>query len=68
MVAPEEEAEVMFDSGRSAAAEDGLFLDFEQSSESLKKEPLTKEVPTMVAAPVPFFEKLGERQYDCSWK
>ena len=58
----------MFDSGRSAAAEDGLFLDFEQSGESLEKEPPTKEVPTMVATPVLFSEKLGERQYDYSWK
>ena len=29
MVVPEEEVEAVFDSGRSAAAEDGLFLDFE---------------------------------------
>ena len=58
----------MFDGGRSAAAEDGLLLDFEQSSGSSKKELTTKEVPMMVEAPVPFFEKPSERQYDCSWK
>ena len=68
MMAPEEEAEVVFDSGRSVATEDGLLLDFEQLGGSLEKEPPTKEVPTMVVALVPFSEKPGERQYDYSWK
>ncbi|WJZ81805.1 hypothetical protein VitviT2T_001624 [Vitis vinifera] len=57
MVAPEEEAEAVFDSGRSAAAEDGLFSDFEQSGGSPEKEPPAKEVPATVAAPVPISEK-----------
>ncbi|CBI26428.3 unnamed protein product, partial [Vitis vinifera] len=68
MVVPEEEAEAVFDNGRSAAAEEGLFLDFEHLGGSLEKEPQTKEVLMMVATPVPFSEKLGERQYDYSWK
>ena len=68
MVVLEKEAEVVFDSGWSAEAENGLLLDFEQSSGSSKKELSAKEVPMIVVAPLPFFEKPGERQYDCSWK
>ena len=49
------------------AAEDGLLLDFEQSGGSLEKEPPVKKVPTMVATPMPFSEKPGERKYDYSW-
>lgn len=52
MVAPEE-AEAVFDSGRSAAAEDGLFSDFEQSGGSPEK-----EAPATVAAPLPISGKL----------
>ena len=58
----------MLDSGRSAAAEDGLLSDFEQSCGSPEKEPLAKEVLAIVVASVPFSGKLGERQYICSWK
>ncbi|KAK3018265.1 hypothetical protein RJ639_004500 [Escallonia herrerae] len=56
----EVEAEVVFDSGRSAAADDGLFSDFEQSGHeevgaSPEKElPPVKEAPaTSVPAPTP---------------
>ena len=59
MVALEEEAEAeaVFDSGRSAAAEDGLFSDFEQSGDSPEKEPPPKEAPVTVSAPVPISGK-----------
>lgn len=52
----EDEAEVIFDSGRSAAAEEGLFSDFEQSG-SPEKEVPTAESPVAVAAPTPISEK-----------
>ena len=43
-------------------------MEDEQLGGSLEKEPQTKKVPVMVTAPVPFFEKPGERQYDYFWK
>ncbi|XP_059633459.1 trihelix transcription factor ASR3 [Cornus florida] len=64
---PEEEdveAEAVFDSGRSAAAEDGLFSDFEQSGQeevggSPEKElPPPKDIPTTaMPTPIPISEK-----------
>ncbi|OAY42540.1 trihelix transcription factor ASR3 [Manihot esculenta] len=71
---PAEDVEAVFDSGRSAAAEDGLFSDFEQEEAggSPEKEPTAavsaaKEVPPIkaaaaaagIAAPIP----LSEKQY-----
>ncbi|KAJ9186142.1 hypothetical protein P3X46_005677 [Hevea brasiliensis] len=63
---PAEDMEAVFDSGRSAAAEDGLFSDFEEAGGSPEKGPVAgaaKEVPPIkaaavgVAAPVPISEK-----------
>ncbi|KAJ4974271.1 hypothetical protein NE237_007445 [Protea cynaroides] len=62
-VAAEEEEEAVFDSSRSAAAEDGLFSDFEQTGQeetggSPKKETVAMGSPTMtVPAPMPISEK-----------
>ncbi|XP_050223996.1 trihelix transcription factor ASR3 [Mercurialis annua] len=64
----EEDTEVVFDSGRTAAAEDGLFSDFEQEEASgspekestvAKEIPLIKTAPATVgiAAPTPISEK-----------
>ncbi|XP_010249232.1 PREDICTED: trihelix transcription factor ASR3-like [Nelumbo nucifera] len=57
-----EEDEAVFDSGRSAAAEEGLFSDFEQSGQeeaggSSEKEAATGSPATAVPAPVPISEK-----------
>ncbi|XP_043703547.1 trihelix transcription factor ASR3-like isoform X2 [Telopea speciosissima] len=61
VAAPEvaaEEEEPVFDSGRSAAAEDGLFSDFEQPEEAGGS-------PTMtVRAPLP----ISEKQFQPLWK
>ncbi|GAB4828528.1 hypothetical protein Ancab_018187 [Ancistrocladus abbreviatus] len=52
--------EAVFDSGRSAAADDGLFSDFEQSGGQTQEETMEKEIPTTVfPAPIP----LSEKQY-----
>ncbi|OAY43834.1 trihelix transcription factor ASR3 isoform X2 [Manihot esculenta] len=65
---PAEDVETVFDSGRSAAAEDGLFSDFEQEEAGGspdKEATAAKEVPPIkaaavgVAAPVP----ISEQQY-----
>ncbi|KAA8535214.1 hypothetical protein F0562_030217 [Nyssa sinensis] len=65
-VASEEvDAEAVFDSGRSAAAEDGLFSDFEHSGQEEvggspeKVSPPAKDItpPTSVPAPTPISEK-----------
>ncbi|KAF8390747.1 hypothetical protein HHK36_025274 [Tetracentron sinense] len=64
-VSEEEEDEAVFDSGRSAAAEDGLFSAFEQSGQedaggSPNKEAVAKEsLRTTLPAPLP----ISERQY-----
>ncbi|KAF8378072.1 hypothetical protein HHK36_029407 [Tetracentron sinense] len=60
-----EEEEVVFDSVRSAAAEDGLFSDFEQSGQeetggSPEKETVATESPT-TTVPAPF--PISEKQY-----
>ncbi|XP_019181001.1 PREDICTED: trihelix transcription factor ASR3 isoform X2 [Ipomoea nil] len=60
--------ETLFDSGRSAAADDGLFSDFEQSGQeeagvaSPRKDlPAAEEVPpTAIPAPIP----ISEQQYE----
>ncbi|KAF5746375.1 hypothetical protein HS088_TW06G00546 [Tripterygium wilfordii] len=59
---PDAEAEHVFDSGRSAAAEDGLFSDFEHDDAAITPEKQTppKDVPPItiaVAAPAPISEK-----------
>ncbi|KDP23266.1 hypothetical protein JCGZ_23099 [Jatropha curcas] len=63
---PADDAEAIFDSGRSAAAEDGLFSDFEQDEAGgspEKEAAVAKEVPPIktaaagVAAPLPISEK-----------
>ncbi|KAK2973844.1 hypothetical protein RJ640_011772 [Escallonia rubra] len=63
----EVEAEVVFDSGRSAAADDGLFSDFEQlghdevGASPEKELPPVKEAPaTSVPAPTP----ISAKQYE----
>ncbi|OMO88783.1 hypothetical protein CCACVL1_08209 [Corchorus capsularis] len=58
-----EDAETVFDSGRSAAAEDGLFSDFEQDDATGSPE---KMEPAMVAATgktVPAPMPISEKQY-----
>ncbi|KAJ4959852.1 hypothetical protein NE237_019762 [Protea cynaroides] len=63
VAAAAEEEEAVFDSGRSAAAEDGLFSDFEHSMQeevggSPEKETVATASPmTPVPAPLPIFEK-----------
>ncbi|EEF50117.1 trihelix transcription factor ASR3 [Ricinus communis] len=60
-----EDSEAVFDSGRTAAAEDGLFSDFEQEDaggspekEAVKEAPPIKAAATGgIAAPVPISEK-----------
>ncbi|KAA8532219.1 hypothetical protein F0562_032256 [Nyssa sinensis] len=67
MVVEEVEAEAVFDSGRSAAAEDGLFSDFEHSGQeevggSPEKEfPPVKDIPTTTTVPAP--TPISEKQY-----
>ncbi|MDP1299127.1 hypothetical protein Q6301_26635, partial [Klebsiella quasipneumoniae] len=51
----------MFDSGRSAAAEDGLFSDFEQEEATGSPD---KDAAKPVAAPVPI--SVSEKQYQQS--
>uniref|UniRef100_A0A2P2JWC6 Gt-2-related family protein n=1 Tax=Rhizophora mucronata TaxID=61149 RepID=A0A2P2JWC6_RHIMU len=60
-----EDAEPVFDSGRSAAAEDGLFSDFEQEEGggSPEKETLAKDVPPMKEAAEAGPELISEKQY-----
>uniref|UniRef100_A0A5B7B3B9 Myb-like domain-containing protein n=1 Tax=Davidia involucrata TaxID=16924 RepID=A0A5B7B3B9_DAVIN len=60
VVAEEVDAEAVFDSGRSAAAEDGLFSDFEHSGQEEMGGSPEKEFPpatTTVPAPTPISEK-----------
>ncbi|GMY26637.1 trihelix transcription factor ASR3 [Fagus crenata] len=61
----ETEAGILFDSGRSAAAEDGLFSDFEQdeSGRTPEKEapPAPKDAPSATAIPAP--TPISEKQY-----
>ncbi|GAB2297546.1 hypothetical protein Dimus_031643 [Dionaea muscipula] len=56
-------AEAVFDSGRSAAADDGLFSDFEQSGqdEMGRSLDLEKEVPITATFPAPM--PISEKQY-----
>ncbi|XP_021657626.1 trihelix transcription factor ASR3 isoform X2 [Hevea brasiliensis] len=67
---PAEDVEMVFDSGRSAAAEDGLFSDFEQEEASGSPDKVAsaaKEVPPIkaaaagVAAPVPISGTTNEK-------
>ncbi|XAR64334.1 hypothetical protein NMG60_11024636 [Bertholletia excelsa] len=69
----EAEAEAVFDSGRSAAVEDGLFSDFEQSvqeeaagvgSSDKEAQPAKGVLATPVSAPLP----ISEKQYEPSSK
>ncbi|XP_057949791.1 trihelix transcription factor ASR3 [Malania oleifera] len=60
--AEEAEAEAIFDSGRSAAADDGLFSDFEAAGQEAGGSPEKEVVPppaTAVPAPIP----ISEQQY-----
>ncbi|XP_042500077.1 trihelix transcription factor ASR3 isoform X2 [Macadamia integrifolia] len=67
-VAAVEEEEAVFDSGRSAAAEDGLFSDFDQSGQdeaggSPEKETVATGSPTTtVPAPLPISGATNEKQ------
>ncbi|RAL38690.1 hypothetical protein DM860_002668 [Cuscuta australis] len=66
--AEDPEAETLFDSGRSAAAEDGLFSDFEPSGQeetgfaSPGKELLPEKDPKPIAIPAPI--PISEQQYE----
>ncbi|KAF5201223.1 Trihelix transcription factor asr3 [Thalictrum thalictroides] len=67
-VTVEEEEDAVFDSGRTVAADDGLFSDFEQTKQEedeMGETPMTMEDPkTKVAAPLP----ISERRYQPLYK
>ncbi|KAK9278955.1 hypothetical protein L1049_028537 [Liquidambar formosana] len=64
----EEEAEAVFDSGRQAAAEDGLFSDFEQSGKEeigespVKETIVTESLTKTVSSPLPNSGTTKEKQ------
>ncbi|OVA09677.1 Myb-like domain [Macleaya cordata] len=61
--AEEEGEEVIFDSGRTAAADDGLFSDFEQSGQDEKETVVKETSPTkMVPPPMPISGTANENQ------
>ncbi|KAK6241781.1 hypothetical protein QUC31_014563 [Theobroma cacao] len=58
-----EDAEAVFDSGRSAAAEDGLFSDFEQDDAAGSPEKVEPAVAAAAGKAVPAPMPISEKQY-----